>query len=53
MKKHNERGAGRKPKYNCATKLKRIPIIAEKKIDELLIPYLSNIPKNNKTLNYR
>jgi len=45
MKKHNERGAGRKPKYNCSTKLKRIPVIAEKEIDQLLIPYLSKKDK--------
>lgn len=43
MKKetNNERNAGRKKKYTSETKLKRIPIIMEKEIDELLKPYLS------------
>lgn len=43
MKKptNNERNAGRKQKYNSPTKLKRIPIIAENAIDELLKPYLN------------
>ena len=39
MKVKNERNAGRKPKYIGATKLKRIPVMAEKDIDLLLIPY--------------
>lgn len=38
---HNERNAGRKPTYNVPTKLKRVPIIAEGAIDELLQPYLT------------
>ena len=43
MKKEtkNERNAGRTLKYNSPTKLKRIPIVAEKEIDELLKPYLN------------
>jgi hypothetical protein len=43
MKKetNNERNAGRKQKYTSPTKLKRIPIIAESEIDELLKPYLN------------
>ena len=43
MKKetNNDRNAGRKQKYNSPMKLKRIPIIAEKQIDELLEPYLN------------
>ena len=38
---HNERNAGRKPTYNVPTKLKRVPIIAEGAIDELLQAYLT------------
>lgn len=43
MKKetNNDRNAGRKQKYTSPTKLKRIPIIAESEIDELLKPYLN------------
>jgi len=43
MKKqtNNDRNAGRKQKYNSPTKLKRIPIIMEDKIDELLKPCLN------------
>lgn len=47
MKKetNNERNAGRKPKYSSTTKLKRIPIAAEKQIDELLKPFLNTDKK--------
>lgn len=48
MKLKNERNAGRKPKYIGATKLKRIPVLAEKEIDLLLVPY--KFTKLKKTL---
>jgi hypothetical protein len=42
MKKiHNERNAGRKPKYIGNTKFKLIPVESEKEIDKLLTPYLT------------
>lgn len=44
-KTKNERNAGRKQKYNSPTKLKRIPIVAEKEIDQLLVPYLNKDSK--------
>lgn len=40
--KFNERNAGRKPKYIGNTKFKLIPVDAEKEIDKLLTPYLTN-----------
>jgi hypothetical protein len=41
---HNERNAGRKPKYIGKIKLKTIPVDSEDKVDEVLKPYLF---KNN------
>lgn len=40
-----EANAGRKQKYTSPTKLKRIPIIAENAIDELLKPFLNTKSK--------
>lgn len=49
MKKHNERNAGRKPKYNVTTKLVKVPLPILDKIKELSKPYLNIIVnKNNK-----
>lgn len=39
-KKHNERNAGRKPKFTCESVLKRIPIDLIGQIDKLIQPYL-------------
>jgi hypothetical protein len=42
MKKiHNERNAGRKPKFECKVKLKMIPLDIEEKVNELSKPYLT------------
>ena len=55
MKQKNERNAGRKPKYIGLTKLKRIPILAEKEIDDLLIPYKNKneTDKSNTKISFR
>jgi len=48
MKKiHNERNAGRKPKYTCKTVLKRIPVLIEKQVEELAKNYLTNKISND------
>ena len=42
MKKmHNERNAGRKPKFKGKTKLKMIPVEIESQVDELSKKYLN------------
>lgn len=42
MKKtHNERGAGRKPKYNCKTKKISVPICIIDEVEKLASEYLT------------
>lgn len=41
MKKHNERNAGRKPKYNVAAKLVQVPLPILERLEELSKPYLN------------
>jgi len=45
MKKHNERGAGRKKDYTVPTRRITIPIVIEEQVKELSKPYLT--PKKN------
>jgi len=41
MKKHNERNAGRKKKYNVDTKTIKIPVPILDQVKELSKPYLT------------
>ena len=43
MKKHNERNAGRKPKYTVPVKLMRVPEPIIEKVNELSKPYQNGI----------
>ena len=44
MKKHNERNAGRKPKFTCKTVLKRIPVLIADQVEELSKQFLTKKP---------
>lgn len=48
MKKHNERGAGRKKKYNVPVKLVRIPVPILQEVDLLAKPFENNKPVQNR-----
>jgi len=41
MKKHNERNAGRKPKYNVPAKSTLVPLPIMDQVEELSKPYLN------------
>jgi len=41
MKKHNERNAGRKPKYNVPAKNIQVPLPIIEQVEELSKPYLN------------